>query len=290
MQTLTNYIIANIAVSDILITVLAVPRQITEILLGPRRWLIDGLLGSALCKSISFFQDISTAVSILSLVVIAIDRYRAIVFPLRTKRIKPAKLCKIIIPLIWITSMGLHVVYFYIFQIAIIDAKTYCKISWAPKFDDRQSQETYYLIVLVSLIVIPTFVITTLYSAIILNLKRSKSVRRKGPSSCLTLRRLRDVRIIIAILITFLVCIIPINVFALMLYFVWAHGKVPCGLENVAFVVNFALYSNASANPIIYFILNDKYRKGLRGIFKSFHIRKKHVVKRNSTVNLETPM
>ena len=274
METVTNYLIANVAVSDILIAVLAVPRKITEILLGPQRWLIDGLLGSVLCKSLSFFQDISTAVSILSLVVIAIDRYRAIVFPLRTKRIKPAKLCKIIIPLIWITSMGLHAVYFYFFRIAIINAKTYCKRSWAPRFHDRQSQETYYLIVLVSLIVIPTFVITTLYSAIILNLKRSKSARHKGPSSRLTLRRLREdtkvVRIIIAILITFLVCIIPINVFAFMLYFVWAPGKVPCGLENVLFVVHFSLYSNASVNPIIYFILNDKYRKGLRGIFKSF--------------------
>ena len=294
MQKLTNYLIANMAVSDILITVLAVPRQITEILLGPQRWLIGGLLGSALCKSLSFFQDISTAVSILSLVVIAIDRYRGIVFPLRTRRIKHATLCKIIIPLIWITSMGLHAVYFYFFRIAIINAKTYCKRSWAPKFDDRQSQETYYLIVLVSLIVIPTFVITTLYSAIILNLKRSKTARHKGPSSCLTLRRLREdtkvVRIIIAILITFLVCIIPINVLAFMLYFVWAPGKVPCGLENVVFVVHFGLYSNASVNPIIYFILNDKYRKGLRDILKSFNIRKKDVVKRKSTVNLETPM
>ena len=83
MQTITNYLIANMAVSDILITVLAVPRQITEILLGPRRWLTDGLLGSVLCKSFSFFQDITVGVSVLSLMAIAIDRYGGIVFPLR---------------------------------------------------------------------------------------------------------------------------------------------------------------------------------------------------------------
>ncbi|KAL9972503.1 hypothetical protein ACROYT_G018819 [Oculina patagonica] len=73
MQSITNYLIVNMAVSDILITVLSVPRRITEILVGPRRWLVGGILGSALCKSFSFLQDISTAVSVLSLLVIAID-------------------------------------------------------------------------------------------------------------------------------------------------------------------------------------------------------------------------
>ena len=63
--------ITNMAVSDTRITMLAVPRKITEILFGPRRWLIDVLLGSSvLCKSVHFFQDIG--VSILSLSAIAI--------------------------------------------------------------------------------------------------------------------------------------------------------------------------------------------------------------------------
>ena len=65
LQTITNYLIANVAASDIINTLLVVPRKITEILLGPRSWLVSGLLGSILCKSISFLQDITTAVSII---------------------------------------------------------------------------------------------------------------------------------------------------------------------------------------------------------------------------------
>ena len=275
MQTITNYLIANMAVSDILITVLAVPRQITEILLGPRRWLIDGPLGSFLCKSLSFFQDISTSVSILSLVVIAVDRYRGIVFPMRRQLIKPTKRCKVIIPLIWITSMGLYAVYFYIFRIVTEDKKTYCTLSWAPKFDDKTSQEIYYVILLVFLIAIPTCVVTILYTAIILNLKRSRITTVDFPSNSATSRRLKEntkvVRIIIAILIAFLVCIIPVNVFAIFLFFVWSPGDVPCGIENIGFAVHFILYSNASLNPLIYFTLHDKYRKRLLNILKVFH-------------------
>ena len=275
LQTITNYLIVNMAVSDVVITVLAIPRQITEILLGPRRWLIDGLLGSLLCKSLSFFQDVSTAVSILSLVAIAIDRYRAVVFPMRKQVVKPVKVCKIIILLIWITSMGLRSVYFYIFRTITYGDKTYCIVTWGPKFDEKRSQESYYILILVCELVFPTCVITILYSAIILNLKRSGIARRKGPSSSVTSRRLREdrkvVRIIIAILITFIICIIPIDVLGFLFYFVWDWSML-CGMENVVFAAHFILYSNAAVNPFIYFILNEKYRQGLMDILRGLHI------------------
>ena len=84
------------------------------------------MLGSVLCKGLSFGQDLSTAVSILSIVVMAIKRYRGNVFPLRKELISPGKLCKIAIPLIWITSMGLHAVYLYNnFRTVTYDTMTY---------------------------------------------------------------------------------------------------------------------------------------------------------------------
>ena len=292
MQTITNYLIVNMAVSDILISVLAIPRRMTEVLLGPGRWLFHGVLGSLLCKSLSFFQDISTAVSILSLVVIAIDRHRGIVHPLRKQLINPGKLCKIVIPLIWITSMGLHAVYFYTFRTVTVDTKTYCTLTWAPKFDDRKSQETYYLILLFCLIIVPTCIVTILYSAIILNLKRNRRERCEGPSSCLTLRRSKEdkkvVRIVIAILIAFIVCLIPINVYAILIFFVWDPGEVPCGIDDAGFAVHFILYSNASINPCIYFILNDTYRKGLISILRLLHIIKNRESVDNSSIELVT--
>ena len=278
MKTITNYLIANMAVSDILITVLAVPRQITEILLGPRRWLIDGLLGSVLCKSVNFFQDITIGVSILSLSAIAIDRYRGIVFPLRKQFREPAKLCKIIVPSIWLISMGLQAIYFYILRIVRVDNKTFC----APYFDQKKSQEVYFIVIFICLIAIPACVVTLLYSAVILNLKRSRQTRGQGPSRYMMSERLREdkkvVRMIIAILVAFIVCVMPINVYAILFYFVW-DWKIPCGMENFGFCAFFILYSNASINPCIYFTLNDKYRQGLLNILKALPFVRKKAVK-----------
>ena len=67
MWTSTNVLIANVAASDLLLSVFAVPRELVEIFIGPRRWLLDGPTGLILCKLVYFFQDISTAVSIQSL-------------------------------------------------------------------------------------------------------------------------------------------------------------------------------------------------------------------------------
>ena len=273
MKTITNYLIANMAVSDILITVLAVPRKITEILLGPRRWLIDGLLGSVLCKSVSFFQDITIGVSILSLSAIAIDRYRGIVFPLREQFGKPAKLCKIIIPAIWLISMGLQAIYFYIFTVVTDDNKPYCALNWASKFDQKKSQEAHFIVIFVCVIAIPVCVVTLLYSVVILNLKRGRHTLDQGPSRYMNSERLKEdkkvVRMIIAILLAFVVCVMPINVYGILFYFVW-HWKIPCGMEKFGFSAFFILYSNASINPFIYLTFNDKYRQGLLTILKRF--------------------
>lgn len=44
---------------------------------------MGGLLGEVLCRTTYIIQDVSTAVSIQSLVIIAVDRFRSIVFPLK---------------------------------------------------------------------------------------------------------------------------------------------------------------------------------------------------------------
>ena len=99
MRATTNYLIANMAVSDLLISTCGVPNQLTEIVGSTRRWLIDGIVGLISCKLVYFFQDISFAVSVQSLVVIAIDRYRGVVFLFRPAIITP-KRCKVIISLV----------------------------------------------------------------------------------------------------------------------------------------------------------------------------------------------
>ena len=90
MRRTINYLIVNMAMSDLLLPIFAFPRILADLYAG--YWLIDGALGLALCKLCYFLQDVSTNVSIQSLVLIAVDRFGAVVFPFRPPVVS-SKLC-----------------------------------------------------------------------------------------------------------------------------------------------------------------------------------------------------
>ena len=61
MRSPINYLIINMASSDILFTVFVIPRLIVELYSAPHRWFVSGIFGSLLCKLDYFVQDIATA-------------------------------------------------------------------------------------------------------------------------------------------------------------------------------------------------------------------------------------
>ena len=95
-----NYFIACMAISDLLYSIFWIPLYLSSLLTS---WRIDGQLGQALCKLAPFFGDISFVVSIQNLVLIAVDRFGAVVFPLRSPFIR-SKLCPFFISAMWIVA------------------------------------------------------------------------------------------------------------------------------------------------------------------------------------------
>lgn len=80
MRTVTNYLMANMAVGDLLMTLLCVPFTSTSVLIL-RHW----PFGDVMCRLVSFTQAVAVFVSAFSLVAISGDRYRAIIYPLRPR-------------------------------------------------------------------------------------------------------------------------------------------------------------------------------------------------------------
>ena len=270
MRKTTNYLIANMATSDLLTTVFAVPRVLVEIFAGSQRWLLGGLAGLSLCKVVYFFQDLSIAVSIQSLVVIAIDRYQGIVFPFRPPIIT-CKICKALIPVIWMVAILIHGWYFYTVRLVKEENKWYCTFSWAPEFDTQRTQESYFIFIVVFLVLLPLCVILTLYLRIVIEVKKRKLTENGAPD----LRRLRQredmaiMKRIAIIIFLFVLCITPITVSAFLYYFVWGW-HLTCGLNILFSVSKFIFHCNAALNPLVYIILIENYRQGLKHLAKGF--------------------
>ena len=78
-----NFFFVNMAMSDMLSSIFLFPGEITY--LYSDAWLnISGPLGHALCKMVAVSIFVSSTVSIQSLILIAVDRFGAVVFPLRS--------------------------------------------------------------------------------------------------------------------------------------------------------------------------------------------------------------
>lgn len=218
-RTTINYLIANMAASDLLISTFAVPNKLCEIVFGPRVWLLDGILGLILCKLVYFFQDISTTVSIHTLVAISIERYRAIVYPFSFAVIT-TKRCKFIIPLIWLTAMAMHGVYFYAARLVSHNNTTMCTFSWAPKFDNRNAHEQYVTAKLVLIVLMPFCVITFMYSRIIWSL-RKKEVAEDISSTFARQRQAENIKVlknICIIVLAFACCVLPTYIYGILFF------------------------------------------------------------------------
>lgn len=80
MRTVTNIFIANLAVGDILMTLFCVPFSFVSILL-----LGYWPFGAIMCHVVNYSQAVSVLVSAYTLVAISVDRYMAIMWPLRPR-------------------------------------------------------------------------------------------------------------------------------------------------------------------------------------------------------------
>lgn len=136
MRETTNFLLVNMAMSDLLLPIFLFPRFITGFYVDS--WLVGGPLAHALCKLHVFFSNVSSSVSIQSLVLIAMDRSKAVVFPLRSALISP-KLCLVFISFTWLISMAIQPPYFFALRLVEYSGTLNCTLQWIEPFGDSSS-------------------------------------------------------------------------------------------------------------------------------------------------------
>ena len=269
MRRTINYLMLNMAMSDLILPVFAFPRLLTELYVG--HWLIDGDFGLALCKLAYFMQDVSTAVSIQSLVLIAVDRFGAVVFPFRPPVVS-ARLCPFFILATWIVAMAVHIPYFFVRRLDGSGENLTCLRMWKEAFGESSSFENYYLALFLVLTLIPFALMTILYSIIIVKLRAQKIPGGESVSSKEQEKRMkRDrsvLKMVLAIVLGFALCWAPLNVLAFLQFFAWEENpKLSCGFLHFSVFAIFMAYANCAINPCICFIFSGNYREGLKSLF-----------------------
>ena len=266
MRSVTNYLIANMAVADLLMTFSAMPYSVAYMYLESR-W-FGGTMGMITCKLLHFSVALSIAASVLSLVVIALDRFFAVVYPF--KRSSLIRRISVVSSVIWILSILSTSPYLYCFKsLPLADGNYHCFLSWEHVADSREASRIFWSFLFIALYVIPVFIIAVFYSIVSFKLWIRKI---PGNPTAANLRhaefsKRRTIKMLIIIVIIFTLCWLPSHLMHLfVLYDEKLYNKTPPLLRLIAFGIS---HGNSAINPYLYMALNRNFRRAYVDVLRS---------------------
>ena len=258
-----NYFIANMAMSDLLYSIFWVPYLLSEL---HTSWLIGGQFGQTLCKLVPFFADVSSIVSVQNLILIAVDRFGAVVFPLRSPLIR-SKLCPFFISATWIVAAAFISPHLFTYQLVEYSGEMLCEMRWTKTFGESSSFADFRLAGSILFTYIPVMLLVLLYSIILIKLKtqahpgeQSANIQQQNN------RRNRNVlHMSIAIVLVFVICWLPFTInFLIIGYPAASSMHLSCGFRLYYDVMNYMTVGYSAINPIICFVFSSNYRQGLK--------------------------
>ena len=266
MRKPINFFIVNMAMSDLLFPILCFPYIVTEINFG--YWFISGPVGQALCKLHEFLADVSLFVSIQSLVLIAVDRFGAVVFPLRSPLIS-SKQCRFFILTTWIIAVSAYIPKAMAFQLVEYQEGLVCVPKWNDVFVESLSHRNYVFSMLVIFWYVPLVLIAILYMTVVIKLK-SQNIPGEGSANGREQQSRRQKNVLemsIAIVVTFMVCWLPGTIrWFLVSYQPDSTMTASCGFQYFALFASCLAHFNSAINPCISFIFSGNYRQGLKNL------------------------
>jgi len=174
MHTVTNFFIANLSAADALIGLFSIPFQFQAALL--QRWDLPKML----CKVAPFVKEVSVSVSVLALVVVSIDRYVAVLHPLRWRASRRAAAAVMVgVWLIGVASGLPSAVVFRVVSVPVVygddegPRKPFCVASF-PRIGSIDTGAAYRLLLAALQYFVPLVVICFTYVRVIKHVWLSK--------------------------------------------------------------------------------------------------------------------
>ena len=265
MRKPINFLIVNMTMSDLLIPIFLIPSDIQWLYINS--WLIGGPLGQTLCKLLEFLPLVSIVVTIQSLVLIAFDRFGAVVFPLHSPLIS-SKLCPFFILATWIIAMAVNSPKLFAFKLVEYPGGLVCRLRWKEVFEESSSFDHYVVLTLMIFYLIPLVLIVILYITIYIKLK-SQKIPSEQSANAGQQRQQRErnvLKMAIAIVLGFAVYGLPYSIYWFLSFF--ASDMSSCGFQYFAFFAFFMVRIGCVMNPCICLIFSRNYRIGLKTLFR----------------------
>lgn len=257
MRSTTNIFIVSLAGSDMLLIVTTVPFNIGMVL-SPH-W----TLGPFACKLVPFMTTFSVGCSSLTLCCIALDRFYAIVFPLKLQFFQTRYKMTTILSTVWIVSVLSAIPQATSYE--LIEFHSVCATITECLFPQNETLLQQFLRLWMSfsiLFIFPIMVMVILYGIIIHKLWGKTKfciATNVNSSDGLRLRqKRRAIKMLITVITLFVVCWLPLQLYNIMTIKLHVTNSVSIHLRVC---LQCLAMSSGCYNPIVYAFMNEKFRK-----------------------------
>ena len=288
---ITNIFIANMAVADLLLTLTVMPFSVA-FFFRHMLW-FGGIVGNITCKAVFYAIYISISATVLTMMMISLNRFYAIFYPLKLNIFGSPK---VLSGIIWILSFVFMLPCAFLYQAKFYPSENayLCVQLWTWEDpNDLTLALTYrvlkifHICIFVIMYALPLVLTITIYILICRKLMRRKIPGNLTESSRAVADKSKRkvVQLLVIICVVFALCWFPTYVNH---FFVYIQPDQEHMLPSeVRYFFSWIAHSNSAINPCLYILLNRRFRKALFTIFPASSCLELFL--RRSTVTVQTP-
>ena len=246
LQTVTNLLLLNLAVSDVAFLLICGGFSIVHYVLMEWPW------GSVPCRIIQYLLYVTCYVTVYTLMAVSVVRYVSVVWGMQCAFIQNKRHVIILIIVIWMVFLLAKIPILMIHGVTHNPStdRTECIIS--GRLDGQKLFATFFVFAYA----LPLIVTVTLY-LLILRLVHSVGPLTDDPSVHMD-RQEQVTKVVLVLVLTFAICWLPLHIHLLVAY----YGSIP---DTVAYNIlllfcHSLIYLNSMLNPVIYNFFSQKFR------------------------------
>ncbi|XP_053113020.1 neuropeptide FF receptor 2 [Hemicordylus capensis] len=273
MRTVTNLFILNLAVSDLLVGIFCMPTTLLDNIISG--W----PFGNMVCKMNGMVQGISVSASVFTLVAIAVDRFRSIVYPFKQKLTLWTAV--VIIAVVWILAIAimcpsavmLKVEEEKRFRVILGIGNQSSPIYWCREdWPNQDMRKIYTTVLFANIYLAPLSLIVIMYARIGITLF-STAVPATGKQGqerhSVYRKKLKVIKMLIIVALLFILSWLPLWTLAMLSdYANLNEGQLQIINIYIYPFAHWLAFFNSSINPIIYGFFNENFRRGFQAAFR----------------------
>ncbi|XP_054159891.1 tachykinin-like peptides receptor 86C [Oppia nitens] len=261
MRTVTNYFFLNLTIADLLSATLNATFNYIFMLSG------DWPFGHIYCVVNNFMANLLVAVSVFTITAISVDRYIAIVYPLKPHITKRNAVTQILI--VWLLAILVAMPCLVFGNTLTITydnnkSRTICLLEWPDGLSGQSKLDFIYNITfLLMTYIVPVSTMAIAYSLMARVLWGSQEIGEGGANSSQRLliqSKQKVVRMLICVVSVFAICWLPYHSYFLLTY-QWPQLIVTQYIQHIYLAIYWLAMSNAMFDPIILLLMNKRFRR-----------------------------